>query len=167
MSITRKKHSNGFSLVEVMIAILILSVAVIGASGYRYYAALDARKADMQMTASRVALMLCESWRGLNGDQNYDPTNYFGSELQLVAIEDHYGTTSPGGFNMLGRYQATLNNLPCYITMSWADVASGLRALNVVVDWSQQTDPDNQSVIMYGGDSLNKKTFKLTTYTQT
>lgn len=65
MSIGRIKHSKGFSLIEVMVAILILSIAVIGTSGYRYYTALDARKADMQATAARVALMLCESWGGL------------------------------------------------------------------------------------------------------
>jgi len=165
MAIKRIQRFNGFSLVEVMVAILILLIAVMGTSGYRYYAALDARKADMQVTAARVALMLCESWKGLKGDGNYEPTNYFGSELQLVEIEDHYGTyTLPDGFTALGRYQATLNNLPCYITMCWKDVASELRALNIVVNWSQQAFY-NQSY--NSSDDISEKSFRLTTYIQT
>lgn len=165
MSVKRIKRSKGFSLVEVMVAILILSVAVIGASGYRYYAALDARKADMQMTAARLALMLCESWRGLKGDENYDPANHFGSDLQIVTIEQYSGTyVAPSGFNTLGTYRVTLNNLPCQMTMSWRDVASGLRALNVIVGWPQQTS--SGQTYIFQSDNINEKSFVLTTYTQ-
>jgi len=165
MSIGQIKHSKGFSLIEVMVAILILSIAVIGTSGYRYYTALDARKADMQATAARVALMLCESWRGVKGDENYDPASHFGSELQITTIDDSDVTyVAPSGFTVLGYYQILLNNFPCHMTMSWQDVASGLRALNIIVTWPQQTFY-NQSYV--SSDDISEKSFRLTTYIQT
>jgi len=165
MSTGRIKHSKGFSLIEVMVAILILSVAVIGTSGYRYYTALDARKADMQATAARVALMLCESWRGVKGDENYDPTSHFGSELQITTIADSdIIYVAPNGFTALGYYQILLNNFPCHMTMSWQDVSSGLRALNVIVAWPQRASY-NQSYVL--SDDTSEKTFRLTTYVQT
>lgn len=165
MSIGRIKHSKAFSLVEVMAAILILSVAVIGTSGYRYYTTLDARKADMQATAARVALMLCESWRGVKGDENYDPTTHFGYELQITTIDDSdIIYAAPNGFTALGYYQILLNDFPCHMTMSWQDVSSGLRALNVIVSWPQRASYSQSYVL---SDDISEKTFRLTTYIQT
>jgi len=165
MSTGQIKHSKGLSLIEVMVAILILSVAVIGTSGYRYYTALDARKADMHATAARVALMLCESWRGVKGDENYDPTIHFGYELQITTIADSdIIYAAPNGFTALGYYQILLNDFPCQMTMSWQDVSSGLRALNVIVAWPQRASY-NQSYVL--PDDISEKTFRLTTYVQT
>ena len=154
----RKKNEirrrSGFSIVSIMIAITILVAALIGTSNFRYYSTLDAKKAEAKITASRIGLMLCESWRGLGGIETFDPVSYFGSDL---TISTSSGPAEPGDFTLLGNYTVTVNNANFYITLSWKDVSTGLRALNIIVAWAQREQ---------GQSSFNDadKTFKLTTY---
>ncbi len=145
---------RGFSLVSVMIATVIILVALIGTSNFRYYSTLDAQKAAAKITASRIGLMLCENWRGIGGIETYDPTTSLGSDLTITTST---GPAEPADFTLLGSYTITLNGANYYITLSWKDVSTGLRALNVVVAWAQRTQ---------GVSSLNNadKSFKLTTY---
>jgi hypothetical protein len=137
-----------------MIAMAILLAALIGTSNFRYYSTLDAQKAAAKITASRIGLMLCENWRGLGGIETYDPEASLGSTLTITPST---GPDKPGDFNLLGSYTITLNGANYYITLSWKDVSSGLRALNIIVAWAQREQ---------GTSSLNDadKSFKLTTY---
>ena len=145
---------RGFSLVSIMIAIVIILVALIGTSNFRYFTALDAKKAATRITASRIGLMLCENWRGLGGIETYDPAAYLGSDLTITASS---GPAEPTDFTLLGSYTVTVNGANFYITLSWKDVSAGLRALNIIVAWAQRSQ---------GVSSLNDadKSFKLTTY---
>ncbi len=145
---------RGFSLVSVMIAIVIILAALIGTSNFRYYSTLDAKKAAAKITASRIGLMLCENWRGIGGVKTYDPTTSLGSDLTITTST---GPAEPADFTLLGSYTITVNGANYYITLSWKDVSTGLRALNVIVAWAQR----NQGV-----SSLNDadNSFKLTTY---
>jgi hypothetical protein len=138
-----------------MIAIAILLAALIGTSNFRYYSALDAKKAAAKITASRIGLMLCENWRGLGGIETYDPVAYLGSDLTITAST---GPAEPDDFTLLGSYTVTVNGANFYITLSWKDVSAGLRALNIIVAWAQREQVTS---------SLNDadKSFKLTTYT--
>ena len=155
MTAKRPKSAGAFTLVEIMAAILILSIALFGASGYRYYAALDARKATKQMTAARVCLLLCESWRGVKGSETYDPTANLGSDLTITTGT---GLAKPDDFTLLGSYIVVANGVDCYVTMSWKDIGTGLRALNVIVAWPQTNQVANSVVD-------TDKSFELTTYT--
>ena len=141
-----KTKKNGFrpgsTLVGSLTAVAILLVALIGTSSFRYYAALDGRKAAAQTTAARIALMLCESWRGWQGDLTYDPIVHLGSVMSITVAE---GSNTPAGFTLLGSYKIILdeneddtNGADYYASLSWQDVQPGLRALNVVVSWSQR-----------------------------
>ena len=145
---------RGFSLVSVMIAIVIILAALIGTSNFRYYSTLDAKKAAAKISASRIGLMLCENWRGLGGIETYDPVTYLGSDLTITSSA---GPDKPADFTLLGSYTITVNGANYYITLSWKDVSTGLRALNIIVAWAQRTQ---------GVSSLNDadKSFKLTTY---
>jgi len=145
---------RGFSLVSVMIAIVIILAALVGTSNFRYFSTLDAKKAAAKITASRIGLMLCENWRGIGGDETYDPATSLGSALTITPST---GPAEPADFTLLGSYTVTVNGANFYITLSWKDVSAGLRALNVVVAWAQR----NQGV-----SSLNNadQSFKLTTY---
>ena len=152
---TRKiRCRSGFSLVSIMIAMTILIAALIGTTNFRYYSALDARKAAAKITASRIGLMLCENWRGLGGTQTYDPVAYLSPDLTITASS---GPAEPGDFTLLGSYTVAVNNANFYITLSWKDVSAGLRALNIIVSWAQRQQ---------GQSSLNDadKTFQFTTY---
>lgn len=154
-TIKRFTRYKGASLVEAMVAITVLSIAVFGGSAYRYYATLDTLRADRRMAAARVALMLCESWKGVQGDQSYDPIAHLGSGLTITTST---GPEVPEDFTLLGSYEVVLNGVNCYVTLSWKDVAADFRALNVIVDWAQR---DQGESILSDAD----KSFRLTTYT--
>ncbi len=74
----RFNSTGGLTLIEVMIAILILSITVLATSGFRYYAAMDARKADVQITAARLASLLLSSWKGSGGYSGYSKYDLIG-----------------------------------------------------------------------------------------
>ena len=52
------KSKAGLSLIEVMVTILIMVITLLGASGFRYYAALASQQADVKTTAARLGSML-------------------------------------------------------------------------------------------------------------
>lgn len=145
---------KGISVIDAMVAVSILAVAALGTSQYRYYSTLDAKKADLQLSASRLALLFCEYWHGLDGDPNLaiddtanQPQNYF-SELTGIAIFDQ--TFQPAGFTAVETYSVPMNSTAYtatyYVTLSYQDPPAtdadyGLRYLNVLVIWNQKGDP--------------------------
>jgi prepilin-type N-terminal cleavage/methylation domain-containing protein len=151
------RRIKGMTLIEVMEAILVLSIAILGASGYRYYSTLDARRADMNSTGARIGMLLCESWRGAAGSQTYDPVANLGSELTITSV-GLSGRFSIADFTALGGYLVVADGVNYYAAMGYKDVSSGLRALNVVVGWAQR---DQGPTTPADADKL----FKLTTYT--
>lgn len=158
------RSRRGVTLVGTMVAVAILLIALIGTSTFRYAAAMDGRRADAHTTAARVALTLAESWRGTKGDQTYNPVAYAGSGLNIAADK---GPEKPVDFTLLGNYKVQfkdetgVNNY--FATLSWKDIQSGLRALNVVVAWSSRNEiADSDKTI-----DKTDKSFGLTVYTQT
>jgi prepilin-type N-terminal cleavage/methylation domain-containing protein len=159
MTVRRLKSKTAFTILEMMIAIVILAVAVIGASGYRYYAAIDARRGAMKVTAARIGLLLCENWRGVKGDTTYDPATYFASELTISAQPGFDDTGfKDADFALLGSYLVVADSADYYAILSWKDVGAGLRALNIVLAWP----PSGQAQVSAGDTS---RRFLLTTYT--
>jgi len=157
------RSCRGVSLVSTMVAVVILLIALIGTSSFRYSAALDGRKAKAQTTAARIALMLCESWRGINGDVTFDPIQLCGSDLVIDTLDANLD--KPLDFNLLGSYAVVLKpndsyNINYYATLSWKDIQPGLRALSVVLAWAQRD-------LGIDGVEGADKSFRLTIYTQT
>ena len=150
------RSRRGMSLTEVMAATAILAVLVLGTSGYRYYAALDERKADMKIDAADIAPLLCESWVGIKGVTTYDPAAYFSPNLTITKLTVS-ATYTPTGFTLLGAYKIVANGANYYAVLAWKDISTDLRALNVMVVWSEQ-DPATSDI------TKMNKTFKLTTY---
>ncbi|MFH1372116.1 MAG: hypothetical protein ABII09_12640 [Planctomycetota bacterium] len=126
------KTRRAFTIVEGMIAMVILVVAVIGTSAYRYYAALDARKANLHTTAVRMASLLCEGWSGEDGEASFNPVTTFSPDLNISAGS---GPNAPSGFTALGSYRIIIDGSYYFATLSWKDVGSDLKALNVIVKW--------------------------------
>ncbi len=157
------RSRRGMSLVDTMVAVVILLIALIGTSTFRYSAALDGRRAYAHITAARVALVLCESWRGLDGDETHDPTQLGNSDMS-IAQSSWAGHSTPDGFTLLGNYVVVLDDGPdsanYYATLSWNDVQTGLRALNVNVAWAQRAAGA-------GGAENVDKSYVLTVYAQT
>jgi type II secretory pathway pseudopilin PulG len=67
MKKNRRNHSAGLTLVEVMVVVLIIAVAFIGAMGFRLYSVADAKRADVQVNAARIGSMLLENWKAMGG----------------------------------------------------------------------------------------------------
>jgi hypothetical protein len=160
------KYRRGVSLVGAMVAVVILLIALIGTSSFRYYAALDGRRAGTQTTAARIALTLCESWRGVKGDLTFDPTALLSSDLQISASGS--GPDKPADFVLLGSYVVVLDYIESInynVTLSCKDVQTGLRALNVIVTWASR----DRSVSSKNVQTVPTpdKSFSLTIYTQT
>ena len=147
-------YRPGMTLSETMHAVAILSITLIGVSGYRYCSMLDARKADAYVASARIGYMLSESWRGMQGDEAYDPVTRLGDGMTITAST---GPDAPGGYTALGSYEIKLNDITFYVTLAWKDLSSSLRALNTNLVWAQrtheQTDLDDAD-----------KSFQLTTY---
>lgn len=156
MSQKTKKTWNrsGITLTETMHAVAILSITLIGVSGYRYCSTLDTRKADAYVASARIGYMLSESWRGIQGSETYDPVARLGVGLTITASE---GPDAPGGYAVLGSYKILLNNITFYATLSWKDISSTLRALNTTIVWAQRT---HEQTDLNNAD----KSFELTTY---
>jgi len=147
-------YRSGISLVETMNAIAILSIAVIGITGYQYCSALDAHKADTYIASARIGQLLSESWRGLQGSETYNPVAHLGAGLTIIASD---GPEAPMGYNVLGSYEIVMDNIAFYATLSWKDLSSDLRTLNIVLIWAQSG---------HGQDNIDEadKSLELTTY---
>ena len=163
-----KTHSirarTGVTLISTLISVTIILVALIGTTTFRYHATLDVRKAAAQTNASRIALMLCENWRGIQGDTSYDPADYLAEDMTMTFAQNE-GPVNPEDFNLLGSFKIILDaeengaeGNDYYATLSWKDVQAGLRALNVIVTWAQR----GQS-----GFENTDKSYRLTTYVMT
>ncbi|MFC1737774.1 prepilin-type N-terminal cleavage/methylation domain-containing protein [Planctomycetota bacterium] len=168
MMLKSSKFSSAFTLVEVMVAMAILAIAVLGAMGFRYYSALDARKADVQNYAARVSSLLLESWKGLGGLERFDPVETFGEDF--IVSESDLVPPAPSGFTKLGGYQIEFYRTTYYVTLSYKEAALSIpRALNVSTSWV----PGNiQRSISDGYDLYDRQYYdyesmkyvKLTTY---
>lgn len=71
MALRRPKFRAAVTLIEVMVTIVILLVAVLGASKFRFYVAMDVRKANTQITATRLASLILSGWKGSGGYSGY------------------------------------------------------------------------------------------------
>ncbi len=156
--VKRLRSEAAVTFIEVIAAMVILAVAVIGAGGYRYYCVLDARKADVQITAARLASTLLESWRNTSDPNTFDPTDptQLANPPQLTIVAGP-APAVPTGFTESRSYVIVVGGLEYRAVLSWKDiplntpqVPPGLRALNVIVVRPQRQD----SILV-----------KLTTYT--
>lgn len=126
MGVNQLKRSGGMTLIEVMVAMVVLAIAAIGALGYQYHAARHGNIAKLEMIATRTAQLLLEDWKSTGGDENYDP-----STLGL-------GFHKTSGENL---YRITVDDLPIYVELSHRDVAHDsvaavtLRQISVITRW--------------------------------
>ena len=104
----------------------------------------------MQITAARLGSMLCESWRGVSNPNTFDPTQLENPPDLAIEKTTYYD----GSAGLLGIYSIAAGGVDYRAVLSWTDVSTGLRELNVTVIWEQG-----------GSVSSTNKSFNLTTYT--
>lgn len=158
------KVKNGFTLTELMVAMVLIAIAAVGTLDYQYHAVKHSRIAITQTTATRTAQLLLEDWISAAGSTTYNPANI---QMGFTA------SAVPPGFTMgqtLGTalnnsvYNVTINNVPMQIILGYSDVdhdnISGitLRQLTAMVRWRMG------QAIGTGGNSLCDSPVILTTY---
>ena len=134
MAFNHTQKRRAFTVIEALIAMVVFVIAIIGTSAYRYEAALNARRADSYATGVRMTLLLCEGWSGEEGDTAFDPVALFSPDLTIASTVD--GPGIPGSFTLLGNYGIVAEGSYYYATLSWRDMATGLKALNIAVSWN-------------------------------
>ena len=111
--------NRGFSMVEVIVAMLVISITVLGTMSMQYHSALDTQRAEVNANAPRIAILLTEAWRGSSGRDTFDPITLFGSDLNIQADK---GPPSPTGFLLLGNYKLNMEDVNYFITLSYQDI---------------------------------------------
>jgi hypothetical protein len=122
---------RGISIIEIMIFIVVLSIAVIGTSGYRYFATMDIRRSDNEIAAGRIAEQLVQSWKGIGGGSSsysplpktLDPNGDSGIGLTITASTSTLAPAKPSTFTLLqngGYYKIVSDDQNIYYaTMSY------------------------------------------------
>ena len=74
MNVKLRTRAGGLSLVETVIAMLIISVAAIGGLSHQYYAVRHLKIGQVLTGATRTGQLVLEDWQRNGGDIDYDPT---------------------------------------------------------------------------------------------
>lgn len=135
-----KYRNCGLTLIEVMIAVLVAVVIVIGALSYMYACALNARAADVRITATRVGQLLLETWKvtgtivgGVWDVTAFNPTTAFGPELA-----NNFQSTAAdlGGTGVeLGDYRIRIDGVHYFVTLLYN--SSRPQMLSARVAWNR------------------------------
>ncbi len=161
-----KASTRGLTLIEVMIVVLIIAVAVIGAMNFRYYGVTHSKKADVQANAARIGSMMLEIWDGLGGI--VDPANPDTTALDIaLAKYSPYYTIAPAGqgavpplFNHIKSYQIRdlSNGVYYFVSLSYKQAVTGTspepQALNATISWNRG----------YGTSGASEHTISISTY---
>jgi prepilin-type N-terminal cleavage/methylation domain-containing protein len=140
-----RSRNRGVTLVELVIAILILSIVSVGCLSYQYFSTRMAIRANAELTVTRTARLVLDNWKRTGGDEHFDPTS-----LNV-------------GFQTSGNsYLITTNQLPMTVSLQWQDVgydaiaAVTLRQIQVTVRW--------RSDYQAGAIRNNDPSYVMTTY---
>ncbi len=121
-----RRQPAGVTLLELVIATLILSIAAVGALTYQYHAVKHAHSAQAELTAAQLAQLVIDDWKSTGGDEFYDPADL---DLGLEELSNSR------------IYRIRLNDFPMRVGLEHNDVeideAAGvtLREIRVVVRW--------------------------------
>jgi prepilin-type N-terminal cleavage/methylation domain-containing protein len=135
------RKSGGFTLLELVITILILSVLSVGTIGYQYLATRMASRAKAEITVTRTARLILDNWKKTGGDENFD----------LSAVDP--GFTPISGQD---KFRITVDGLPMVVSIEWQDMETDnvalvtLRQIQTKIQWRldhqageiRQQDPD-------------------------
>lgn len=136
------RQTSAFSLIEVLVTIVLLLIVATGIWRFRYEATLHAERAQQITAAGRVANLICQSWKAVNGVNTYNPTQCnFDSSIVLAATSTTSLTTNNlNGFTSLGQWTVQTPDAPYAAALFYQDDISvpGLRTLRVLLEWKDR-----------------------------
>lgn len=126
MDAKRPKFAAAVTLIEIMVAMVVLAIATLGALSYQYHAARHARIARAQIAATRAAQLLLEDWKSTGGSKEYNPTILaVGFSSPLPIPTKWTSMSSLLWAEPLNRavYPITVDEIPMLAVLRWKDVA--------------------------------------------
>ncbi|MEN6333069.1 MAG: prepilin-type N-terminal cleavage/methylation domain-containing protein [Phycisphaerales bacterium] len=140
----QSRRAQGFTLVEQVVAAVILAVAALGALQYQYFAAGQGRIGRVQSAAARAAHLLIEDWKSTAGATDYDPSGLGMGFSSGIAVPSGYATPSGLGATLNNAvYSATFCDVPALVMLKYLDVQQDtlakttLRQIAVIVRFGQ------------------------------
>jgi len=128
----KKSRRDGFTIVEVMMSVTIITIVALGTLSFQYYSVKDSRTSEAQVTATRLGQLLLEDWKSTFGDAGYDATSLGMGFVAPIPPET-------------GDYKITLDNQTFYLqkTQQEVDIPNNpdlvagitLQELSVTVSW--------------------------------
>jgi len=138
------KSAAAMTLLEVMVAMVVLCIVALGALGYQYYAVAQGRVAHAQITATRTGQLLLEDWKSTGGSEDYDPTKLGLGFVSTTDKVSEFGYGEKMGTAVHGTvYAITVDDVEMQIVLKWKDVDHDpiaemtLRQLGVVVRFEE------------------------------
>ncbi len=131
------------TLMEVLVATMIISVAAIGVLSYSYHGAMQRRMAAAHIAATQVAHLLLEDWKA-NGGSVFYARGIHGipSPLALDMGFEHLKTTYVAGGTIKCAYEFTVDTIPMQITLSRPVAHMRLVPLKVTTRWRLNLSDD-------------------------
>jgi prepilin-type N-terminal cleavage/methylation domain-containing protein len=136
------KWATAVTLVEVMIAMAVLSIAATGALSYQWHAVRQARIAHAQITATRIGRLLLEDWKSTGGSTEYSPGSLGLGFSDPLKVPAHWSQGEGQGLGTPlhdGVFGITVDDVAMQVMLTWADVETDttaqmtLRQLNVSI----------------------------------
>ncbi len=149
-TIRSAKHRRGFSLIECMLAGVVILGVIVAMMTFRYTAVAHAEQAENQLLAARSANLLSEAWRGQRADTDFDPLLHgFHADFQIEPADviAFPGSAPAGsrladlqsqaGLSLLGSYRMIIDGKEFYAQLLYGSLAGvdHLRAIHVLVVW--------------------------------
>ena len=110
LSSAQKKRVRGLTLIEVVLATVIIAIAAIGALSYEYHGVKQMQIAKARSSAVRIGYFLLEDWKSNGGSTLYATNSH------KVASPDNLDM----GFRYIGNktYKVTIDNIPMRVKLS-------------------------------------------------
>jgi len=143
------------TLVEIMVAMVILTIVALGALGYQYHAAEHAQIAKVEIIATRTAQLLLEDWKSGGGSEDYDPATldlgFTSTSFAPPDFSQGVGTGMPLNNRV---YVIIVDDFPMLVLLTWEDVAHDpvaevtLRQLSVTAKWGQRVGKSQDAKVV-------------------
>lgn len=144
------KRRRGFSLIECLLAGIVILGVIVAMMTFRYTAVAHAEQAENQLLAARSANLLSEAWRGQKADADFDPLLHgFDADFQIEPA-DAFGLLgsapagsrmadlqSQSGLSLLGSYRILIDSKEFYAQLLYGSLSGvdHLRAIHVLIVW--------------------------------